>query len=110
MKSKFTFLLKSKVRNYLSAPMNVKIAYNSWISNLRVYYQAKKQISYFRIYKCYILIIQVNIWGYRRYDDRPREMHDITCSECGEKAQVPFKPDGERPVYCRECFQKHRRY
>ncbi|MHA1955083.1 MAG: CxxC-x17-CxxC domain-containing protein, partial [Candidatus Heimdallarchaeaceae archaeon] len=22
---------------------------------------------------------------------------------------VPFKPDGERPVYCRDCYQKQRR-
>ncbi|MBN1861589.1 MAG: hypothetical protein JW840_09040, partial [Candidatus Thermoplasmatota archaeon] len=22
--------------------------------------------------------------------------------------QVPFKPDGNRPVYCRDCYQKHR--
>jgi CxxC-x17-CxxC domain-containing protein len=51
----------------------------------------------------------VNILGYNRYDDRPREMHDIKCSECGKDAQVPFKPDGERPVYCRECYQKQRR-
>ncbi|MBN2599974.1 MAG: DNA-directed RNA polymerase, partial [Candidatus Thermoplasmatota archaeon] len=21
---------------------------------------------------------------------------------------VPFKPDGNRPVYCRDCYQKHR--
>ncbi len=55
--------------------------------------------------------------GDRRYNDRrggggydrpPREMHTITCSECGKEAEVPFKPDGKRPVYCRDCFQKHR--
>ncbi len=37
-----------------------------------------------------------------------REMHKITCSDCGKETEVPFKPDGERPVYCRDCFQKHR--
>ena len=48
------------------------------------------------------------------YDNRgnfnrgPREMHKVTCSECGVETEVPFKPDGERPVYCRECFQKKR--
>ncbi len=35
-----------------------------------------------------------------------REMHKITCSECGNEAEVPFKPDGDRPVYCRDCFMK----
>ena len=42
------------------------------------------------------------------YDRPPREMHPITCADCGKEDEVPFKPDGNRPVYCRECFQKHR--
>ena len=37
-----------------------------------------------------------------------REMHTVTCAECGNEAQVPFKPDGKRPVYCKDCYQKHR--
>lgn len=46
--------------------------------------------------------------GRRSYDNAPREMHKIICSDCGCEAEVPFKPDGERPVYCRDCYQKHR--
>jgi CxxC-x17-CxxC domain-containing protein len=42
------------------------------------------------------------------YDRAPREMHDVTCAECGQETQVPFKPDGTRPVYCRDCYQKKR--
>ena len=38
----------------------------------------------------------------------PREMHNATCSDCGEETQVPFVPDPERPVYCRECYRKRR--
>jgi len=38
----------------------------------------------------------------------PREMHKATCSDCGAETEVPFKPTEGRPVYCRECFQKHR--
>jgi len=38
-----------------------------------------------------------------------RAMYKVTCSECGKETEVPFKPDGERPVYCRDCFQKHRK-
>jgi len=38
----------------------------------------------------------------------PREMHDAVCGECGQKCQVPFKPDTSRPVYCRECYAKRR--
>ena len=42
------------------------------------------------------------------FSSGPREMHDVTCSECGKQTQVPFKPDGSRPVYCSDCYQKHR--
>jgi CxxC-x17-CxxC domain-containing protein len=37
-----------------------------------------------------------------------REMHKVKCSDCGKDTDVPFKPSGDRPVYCRECYQKHR--
>ena len=33
-----------------------------------------------------------------------REMHDATCAACGVSTQVPFRPSGDRPVYCRDCF------
>jgi CxxC-x17-CxxC domain-containing protein len=39
---------------------------------------------------------------------RPQEMHDTICSNCGKECQVPFRPTGEKPVYCRECFAKMR--
>jgi len=35
-----------------------------------------------------------------------RQMHTATCSECGEECQVPFKPTGEKPVFCSACFEK----
>ncbi len=38
--------------------------------------------------------------------DRPREMTKVVCSNCGKETEVPFKPTGDRPVYCRECFAK----
>ena len=38
-----------------------------------------------------------------------REMHKVTCADCGKETEVPFKPDGTRPVYCRECYQKHKK-
>lgn len=39
----------------------------------------------------------------RRDSDRP-EMFDATCSKCGKRCQVPFKPSGDRPIYCKDCF------
>jgi CxxC-x17-CxxC domain-containing protein len=44
--------------------------------------------------------------GGGRFDRGPREMFDVVCANCGNKAQVPFKPDGTRPVYCQDCFRK----
>jgi CxxC-x17-CxxC domain-containing protein len=37
-----------------------------------------------------------------------KEMHKATCADCGKECEVPFKPDGSRPVYCRECYAKRR--
>ena len=35
-----------------------------------------------------------------------REMFAATCSSCGQAAQVPFQPSGDKPVYCSDCFQQ----
>lgn len=32
------------------------------------------------------------------------EMHRATCAECGASCEVPFKPTGDKPVYCSNCF------
>ncbi len=37
-----------------------------------------------------------------------REMFSVTCSSCGQEAQVPFQPSGDKPVYCSTCFEKRR--
>lgn len=49
--------------------------------------------------------------GGRRYggggggrDGGRREMHDAVCSNCGKDCKVPFRPTGDKPVYCSECF------
>jgi CxxC-x17-CxxC domain-containing protein len=39
---------------------------------------------------------------------REREMHDATCAECGKECQVPFKPSGDKPVLCKDCYMKAR--
>ncbi|MCH7967825.1 MAG: hypothetical protein IH841_01015 [Thaumarchaeota archaeon] len=41
-------------------------------------------------------------------DDRPSEMFTVTCGDCGNECQIPFKPKDDRPVYCKECFQNHK--
>lgn len=42
------------------------------------------------------------------FERGPREMFDVTCAECGKETEVPFKPTGDRPVYCRDCFADKR--
>ncbi len=37
-----------------------------------------------------------------------RPMFDVVCSSCGRPTQVPFEPRGDRPVYCRDCFERER--
>lgn len=40
---------------------------------------------------------------------RSRTMYKVTCSDCGKEMEIPFKLTRGRPVYCRNCFRKHRR-
>jgi len=34
-----------------------------------------------------------------------RQMFKAICSNCGKECEVPFKPTGSKPVYCRDCFR-----
>jgi len=42
----------------------------------------------------------------RSSDFERKEMFDTVCDECGKDCQVPFKPTGDRPVYCSNCFRE----
>jgi CxxC-x17-CxxC domain-containing protein len=33
---------------------------------------------------------------------------DAICSNCGNACQVPFRPNGVKPVYCSNCFNTPR--
>jgi len=35
-----------------------------------------------------------------------REFFTTKCAGCGGEARVPFKPRGDKPVYCSACFEK----
>ena len=37
-----------------------------------------------------------------------REMFTVVCANCGNDATVPFRPSGDRPVYCSDCFNRMR--
>ncbi|HII93457.1 MAG TPA: DNA-directed RNA polymerase [Methanosarcina sp.] len=51
-----------------------------------------------------------NRGGFRGGNSGPREMYPAVCSDCGVETQVPFKPAEGRPVYCRDCLPKHRKF
>ena len=40
------------------------------------------------------------------FDRGSREMFKANCASCGEVCEVPFRPNGTRPVYCSNCFVK----
>jgi CxxC-x17-CxxC domain-containing protein len=40
------------------------------------------------------------------YGGGQREMHPAVCAQCGKDTEVPFRPSGDRPVYCSDCFSK----
>ncbi|MCI0783379.1 MAG: zinc-ribbon domain containing protein [Chloroflexi bacterium] len=40
------------------------------------------------------------------YGGGAREMHPAVCAQCGKDTEVPFRPSGDRPVYCSDCFSK----
>lgn len=43
--------------------------------------------------------------GWKGGDDRPA-MHPAVCSSCGASCEVPFVPNGKKPIFCRNCFKK----
>ena len=36
-------------------------------------------------------------------------LYDAVCDTCGAKIQVPFKPDSQRPTFCKECLKDYQR-
>jgi len=40
------------------------------------------------------------------YRSEPREMFPVTCAQCGKETKVPFQPTSDRPVYCRDCYDR----
>ena len=46
--------------------------------------------------------------GERDNNFRERSFTKVICSDCNKECEVPFKPSGDRPVYCKECFSKRK--
>jgi len=46
-----------------------------------------------------------NIGGFSDRNSKRSTMHKAVCDECGKDCEVPFKPSGDKPVFCNECFK-----
>lgn len=40
--------------------------------------------------------------NFERSEERP--MFDAVCADCGNACKVPFQPNGDKPVFCSNCF------
>ena len=48
--------------------------------------------------------------GGRSFGDgnrKPATLHRAVCGQCGVSCEVPFRPTGERPVLCKDCFKRN---
>jgi CxxC-x17-CxxC domain-containing protein len=46
--------------------------------------------------------------GNRGGDRGPVTMHKAVCDECHKSCEVPFRPSGDKPIYCSDCFGEKR--
>lgn len=44
--------------------------------------------------------------SFGKRDSGPVTMHKTSCANCGNSCEVPFKPNGKKPVLCGDCFRK----
>jgi CxxC-x17-CxxC domain-containing protein len=42
----------------------------------------------------------------KRNDGDRQRMHSAVCAACGKNCEVPFRPTGDKPIYCSSCFEK----
>jgi len=40
---------------------------------------------------------------------RERTYTRVICADCNKECEISFKPSGDRPVYCKECFSKRKK-
>jgi len=46
--------------------------------------------------------------GRQGHGQRERTFTRVICADCNKECEIPFKPSGDRPVYCKECFSKRK--
>lgn len=45
-------------------------------------------------------------FGSHKPGGRPSESFKAECSQCHKACTLPFRPNGEKPVFCSDCFSK----
>lgn len=43
---------------------------------------------------------------FRGQNSKGAPMFDAVCDKCGKDCKVPFRPSGNKPVYCSDCFEQ----
>ncbi|MEE8322357.1 MAG: DEAD/DEAH box helicase [Candidatus Bathyarchaeia archaeon] len=46
--------------------------------------------------------------GYHASKREPVKTYKGICSDCGNECKVPFKPERNRPIYCKKCWGRRR--
>ena len=41
-------------------------------------------------------------------DSQRPQMHRAICNKCGKGCEVPFRPSGDKPIFCSSCFENKR--
>ncbi|MFA6307744.1 MAG: CxxC-x17-CxxC domain-containing protein [Patescibacteria group bacterium] len=44
--------------------------------------------------------------GFNRDRGERPTMHQAVCDACHKSCEVPFKPSGDKPIFCSDCFSK----
>jgi CxxC-x17-CxxC domain-containing protein len=52
---------------------------------------------------------EVSVRNMQKIASTPKKMFEAICDTCGEKIQVPFEPDPNRPAFCKECLKDYQR-
>ena len=51
---------------------------------------------------------QYQIGGRQENNFRERTFHKAICADCKKECEIPFRPTGDRPVYCKNCFAQRK--
>jgi len=79
-----------------------------WTAEEQEFYQQKGFNAPLRCKNCRAKARAAHNGGAGGGQGGPRQSYPITCSNCGKQDTVPFQPRGDKPVLCRDCFQKNR--